>query len=72
MDISLPLDKMSTSEKLRAMEALWQDLCEQAGSLISPDWHKKFLQERERELNNGNDEFIDWEQAKKDIRNSIS
>ncbi|MBF0559414.1 MAG: addiction module protein [Nitrospirae bacterium] len=31
---------MSTTEKLRAMESLWDDLCQKAGDTLSPAWHQ--------------------------------
>ena len=72
MQITLPLDEMSTEEKIQTMETLWDDLCKKADSLSSPSWHKDILQEREKRIKNGNDEFVDWEKAKKDIRDTIS
>jgi hypothetical protein len=65
VDITLPLEHMSTEEKIRAMEAIWDDLCKKADSLSSPTWHKNVLAEREEQIKNGEDEFMDWEQAKK-------
>jgi TnpA family transposase len=34
---------MTTEEKIRAMEKIWDDLCKKAGSLSSPSWHKDVL-----------------------------
>ena len=39
MDVVLPLDRMTTAEKLRAMEALWADLTRNADDFESPAWH---------------------------------
>lgn len=71
MDIALHLEGMSTEEKIRAMEAIWEDLCKKADSLSSPSWHKNVLFEREEQIKNGEDEFMDWDKAKKQIRDSI-
>jgi hypothetical protein len=71
MDITLPLERMSTEEKIRAMEAIWDDLCKKADSLSSPSWHKNVLMEREEQIKNGEDEFMDWAQAKKQIRDTV-
>ncbi len=30
-----------------------------------PLWHKEILDEREKQIENGNDEFEDWEDVKK-------
>ena len=69
MDINLPLEKMSSIEKLVAMEKLWDDLCHSVGCQ-SPDWHKKILEEREEEGQNKNN-FSDWELAKNKIRQTL-
>ena len=72
MEITLPLEKMSTEEKIRIMETIWDDLCKKADSLSSPSWHKNVLHKREERIKNGDDEFIDWSKAKKHIRDSVS
>ena len=71
MEITLPLEQMSTKEKIRIMEAIWDDLCKKADSLTSPSWHKNVLHKREERRKNGDDEFIDWSKAKKHIRDSV-
>ena len=71
MQTTLPLDKMSTEEKIQAMESIWDDLCKNEESLLSPFWHGEILQEREEKIKKGSDKFVDWEKAKKHIRDSI-
>lgn len=68
----IPLDKMSIEEKIQAMEALWEDLCKSIEGVPSPEWHGKILKDRETALERGDDKFIDWEDAKNNIRNDIS
>lgn len=65
------LEEMTTKEKLKAMEMLWDDLCRRAPDFSSPSWHEDVLKEREQRIKDGKDRFVDWDQAKKDIRNSI-
>lgn len=60
---------MTREEKLQAMEALWDDLSRNSESLESPTWHEDVLREREEQLSTGEARFIDWDQAKADIRN---
>jgi hypothetical protein len=72
MNFTLPLEKMTTEEKIQTMETLWDDLCKKADSLRSPLWHKDILQEREERLKAGEAEFVDWETAKNQLRNKIS
>lgn len=71
MDVILPLDKMSVEDKIRAMEIIWDDLCKNADSIKSPEWHKKVLDEREDALRKGDESVTDWKKAKKDILDSI-
>jgi hypothetical protein len=72
MDIALLLDQMTTEEKLRAMEALWADLsrCEQ--DVPSPAWHEQVLKEREESLQSGQEQFLDWEAAKRELRDRLT
>lgn len=69
---TIPLEKMSVEEKLQAMELLWDDLCNKADGVSSPSWHAVVLAERDAIQKRGEDEFKDWDAAKKDIRNRIS
>ena len=72
MASTLPLEKMSVEEKLQAMESLWDDLCNRAGVITSPAWHGDALAERETMLGRGEDQFEDWEEAKRNINNQVS
>ncbi len=72
MEITLPLEKMSIEDKIRTMETIWDDLCQTAESIPSPSWHKDILDEREKAIENGEEEFIDWSEAKKQIQDKIS
>ncbi len=71
MAITLPLNEMTVSEKLQAMEALWEDLSRGSDTLISPEWHSDILEERERRIASGDATFTNWEQAKADIRKRV-
>ncbi len=72
MEVTLPLERMSTEEKIRTMEIIWDDLCKKAESIPSPSWHKDILDEREKAIETGEEEFIDWNKAKKQIEDEIS
>lgn len=71
MELSLPLLKMSTADKLRTMEALWDDLCENSDDLISPCWHGDVLKERDNKVAEGGEKIYGWNEAKKIIRDSV-
>jgi hypothetical protein len=72
MDITLPLDRMTTAEKLRTMEALWADLSRDDEALPSPAWHEDVLREREERVQAGQEAAVDWEAAKKQLRDRLS
>jgi hypothetical protein len=72
MQTTLPLKKMSIEEKIRAMEEIWEDLCQNPDKLSSPSWHEEILLDREERIKNGDDKFSDWEYAKKSIRDTVS
>lgn len=67
MSITLPLKKMSAQEKIQVMESIWTDLCDTAGSTLSPDWHGNVLADRKAAALAGEDEIIDWATAKRKI-----
>ncbi len=71
MAIELEIGKMTLAEKLRAMEALWDDICRREDTLPVPEWHKEILDERERLVKQGKARFIDWETAKKRISKKV-
>ena len=68
MKATLPLDQMTTAEKLSAMEALWQDLSRNADRFESPAWHGDVLREREQRVEEGKEAYGDWETAKEELR----
>ena len=71
MNISLPLDKMTSSDKIAVMEKLWEDLCRDPESVPSPTWHKDVLEAREKEIKEGKAKFTSFDQAKERIRDQI-
>ena len=58
-------------EKLLAMEAIWDDISRAEADLEVPRWHKDILDERERLIAEGKARFIDWEDAKEQIRQAV-
>jgi hypothetical protein len=55
-------------EKLQLMESLWLDLNQAGEEVASPEWHEAVLRETERRLAAGEEEVLDWEEAKRRIR----
>ncbi len=71
MSVALNLGEMSTAEKLRLMEDLWQDLTTEDPEIASPSWHADVLAERDRLISSGEEKFIAWEVAKKQLRSEL-
>ncbi len=65
----LAIKQMSREEKLRAMEALWEDLSSDEQSIQSPAWHESILEETEERVQSGKENILDWQEAKKELRN---
>ena len=68
MNTILDMGRMTRTEKLRAMEELWQDLSRADDEYPSPEWHGEVLREREAALNSCEDTFVPWADAKKILR----
>lgn len=64
MSTELPLDSMSTAEKLKVMEAVWASLRD-APDLPTPEWHRELLAERKRRLESGEATLSSWDEAKR-------
>lgn len=68
MEVQIPLDKMTTMDKLRALEKIWDDLQRKPADVPSPSWHGDVLQARKGRIQEGSSQFLDWSEAKNRIR----
>ena len=72
MEVVLPLKEMTTAEKIRTMELLWENLCQNSCDLLSPAWHEEILKARSQQIEgNNNSSALDWNIAKNTLRNSL-
>ncbi len=71
MNITAELDRLTTSDKLRAMEHLWDELCRHADEVPSPEWHGDVLAQRLQAVAEGKASFRDWDAEKTRIRNAL-
>jgi putative addiction module component (TIGR02574 family) len=62
------LRQLPKAEKLKIMEALWDDLASDDESLQSPPWHEAELRKTEADFSAGRAEAVDWEDAKRELR----
>jgi hypothetical protein len=68
MAVTLPIERMSRVDKLRAMEALWTDLSRDEARMGSPGWNGVILRETEHLIRDGKAKFSDWQVARRRIR----
>ena len=62
------IEKMTKAEKISAMESLWNDLCQDKISIVSPAWHGEILRDRKRRVKAGTEIVVDWADAKEMLR----
>jgi len=60
--------KMSATERLQAMEQLWDTLNREPQRIPSPDWHEDVLHDREGRAERGEVKFLTLQQ----LRNRLS
>ncbi|HED32905.1 MAG TPA: hypothetical protein ENJ08_01625 [Gammaproteobacteria bacterium] len=59
------IKKMSTIERLQAMEAIWETLLYDETEIDSPEWHRGILEERRKKIDNGEGTFFSIGELKK-------
>ena len=64
---TLDLKKMTVEEKLKLIELIQNDLERNAASIPMPEWHKDVLRQSEEDIKAGRDQFMDLDEAKKEI-----
>ena len=63
--------QMPLSDKLAMLEALWEEISSEPDQVEIPQWHKYILDERLMAAERGEVEIIDWEIAKKQVRELV-
>jgi hypothetical protein len=69
MESAIEIKHLSRKEKLRMMEAIWEDLSREDEEVESPGWHQQALLDTEGRLSAGQEKIVDWQAAKKELRN---
>ena len=65
------LDQMTVSEKLALMERIWDNLSRRPQDVPSPEWHGEVLAERKAAVREGKSEFVEWDGAKRRLRERL-
>lgn len=62
------IQKMTTSERLVAMEQLWDALCSESPEPSSPAWHEGVLARRKEKMNSPDARFLTLDQLRDQLR----
>jgi len=68
----LSIENLTRTEKLRMMEAIWDDLARDPATLTPPEWHAQALQDAEHAHTQNQANFVPWDIAKKKLRDGTS
>jgi len=68
MPNTIEITHLSKEEKLRLMEAIWEDLTKEVDFIESPGWHRQKLEETSRRLEADQELIKDWQDAKTELR----
>lgn len=67
MSNPIPIENLTTNEKIDLMEKLWADLFS-SPETSPPAWHKDELSRRKNAVEEGRETYTDWNKAKEEIR----
>ncbi|MCK5154624.1 MAG: addiction module protein [Spirochaetales bacterium] len=68
MQNTIEIKHLTTEEKLRVMEDIWEDLSIDEGQIKSPEWHNAVLKETNNRFSSGLEKSMDWHDAKKELQ----
>jgi len=64
------IEKMSVTERLQAMDQLWDSLNRCGDDIPSPDWHKDVLADRKARAQSGEAKFLTLAELRSRLRSS--
>jgi putative addiction module component (TIGR02574 family) len=67
---SSQIERMSVTERLRAIDQLWDSLTGHGDAIPSPDWHQEVLDDRKARALRGEAKFLTLDQLRNRLRNS--
>jgi hypothetical protein len=72
MQVAIPLEKMTTIEKFRVIEDVWDSICHSNEDIPSPAWHADILRSRKQQVCNGELVFLKLNEAKRVLRDRLA
>ena len=65
------IDEMTAAQQVELMEALWKSMSERGSNSEPPEWHREYLEDREKALAQGEDLFISLDELEADLRSDL-
>ena len=65
------IDEMTAAQQIELMEALWKNMSQKNLNGDPPDWHLKYLEDREKDIAEGEDSFISLDAFEDELRNEL-
>ena len=65
------IDEMTAAQQIELMEALWKNMSERNSNAEPPDWHREYLEDREKAAANGDDSFINLNEFEQELRGEL-
>lgn len=66
------VNSMTQEDKFRAMDVLWSSILSASDAYEPPAWHEAVLRERRRRVDAGEEVFIPWEEAKRQLQEEFA
>jgi hypothetical protein len=67
---SAQIERMSVTERLQAMDQLWDSLNRSSDVIPSPDWHQEVLAHRKAQVLRGEAKFLTLTELRSRVRSS--
>jgi hypothetical protein len=67
---SSEIERMSVTERLKAMDQLWDSLTRDIDEIPSPDWHQDILADRKARAQRGEAKFLTLAELRSRLRSS--
>ena len=68
LELKEEVSRLTTAERLQAMEWLWASLSDKREGIESPEWHGQVLAVRKAKVDSGEAQFLSVEQLKERLR----
>ena len=62
---------MTPAQQVELMEAIWKSMSERNFNSEPPEWHLKYLEDREKAIAEGEDSFINLDEFEQELRSEL-